>query len=43
MINERYVEKLIRLINAGLITIEDIIDPEYKTEVQNRLNQQLRK
>jgi hypothetical protein len=37
MINELYVQKLLRLINDGLITVDDIKDPEYKAEVQNRL------
>jgi hypothetical protein len=38
MINELYVQKLIRLINAGLITMDDIINAEYKAEAQSRLN-----
>ena len=35
--NETYIEKLLRLIGAGLITVDDIKDPVYKTEVQARL------
>jgi len=35
--NELYVQKLLRLIAVGVITIDDIINLSYKTEVQNRL------
>lgn len=35
--NELYVEKLMKLINAGIISADDIKDPEYKAEVQRRL------
>ena len=35
--NELYIEKLVRLINAGLITVEDIKVAEYRAEVQARL------
>jgi hypothetical protein len=35
---EMYVLKLIRLINAGYITVDDIKDPIYKVEVILRLN-----
>lgn len=35
--NELYVDKLISLVKAGLITIEDIKNEEYKTEVKRRL------
>ncbi|MDF2841294.1 MAG: hypothetical protein K0Q99_2066 [Clostridia bacterium] len=35
--NDAYVQKLIRLINTEVITIEDIKDPIYKLEVQGRL------
>jgi hypothetical protein len=38
--NELYIQKLIKLINAGLITEESIKDPMYKQEVHNRLNPQ---
>lgn len=38
--NELYIEKIIRLINVGLITVEDIKNAEYKTEVENRLTAQ---
>ena len=37
MISEIYVQKLIRLINQGVIMVEQIIDPAYKAEVENRL------
>lgn len=36
--SELYIQKLIRLINAEIITTNDIIDPAYKTEVENRLS-----
>lgn len=36
--NEVYIEKIIRLITRGVITINDIKDEAYKTEVQNRLS-----
>lgn len=36
--SELYIQKLVKLIKAGLITIDDIVDLEYKTEVQNRLS-----
>lgn len=39
MINELYVEKLLRLIENGIITVNDIVNTEYKTEVENRLSQ----
>lgn len=39
MLNELYIEKLLRLINKGIITVEDIKDINYKTEVESRLNQ----
>lgn len=35
--NEVYISKLIRLITAGLITVADIKDLAYKSEVENRL------
>ena len=35
--NEIYILKLIRLINRGIITINNIVDIEYKTEIQMRL------
>ena len=38
MINELYVQKLLRLIEANLITISDIKHAEYKTEIELRLN-----
>lgn len=37
MLNELYIEKLLRLILNGVITVEDIKDVEYKTEVEARL------
>ncbi len=37
--NELYIQKLIRLIRNGTITIEDIKDEQYKNEVQARLGQ----
>lgn len=36
--NELYIEKLIRLINAGLITVDDIKDQAYKAEVEKRIS-----
>lgn len=35
--NELYVQKLIRLIERGVITIEQIQDPVYKAEIKSRL------
>jgi hypothetical protein len=35
--NELYVQKLIRLIKSSIITVDDIKDPAYKAEVENRL------
>lgn len=35
--NELYVQKLINLINSGVITVDDIKNAEYKTEVRSRL------
>jgi len=35
--NEIYVQKLIKLINSGVITVDDIKDITYKEEVQVRL------
>lgn len=37
--NELYVQKLINLINIGLITVDSIKDINYKKEVQKRLEQ----
>lgn len=34
--NELYIQKLLRLIKEGIITKGDIIDPDYKAEVENR-------
>lgn len=36
--NEIYVQKLLRLIQAGVISVEDIKDPTYKVEVESRLS-----
>ena len=38
--NEIYIQKLINLINAGMITLENIKDPVYKAEVQTRISAQ---
>ena len=37
--SELYIQKLLRLISKGIITIDDILDANYKAEVQRRLNQ----
>lgn len=37
MILESYVQALLRLIQAGRITTDQIKDPEYKAEVEARL------
>lgn len=37
MILESYVQALLRLIEAGKITVEQIKDAEYKAEVERRL------
>jgi len=39
MILESYVQALLKLIEAGKITIDDIKSTEYKTEVEQRLSQ----
>lgn len=39
--NELYIQKLLRLIAAKIITIDDIKNFEYKTEVESRLSQTL--
>lgn len=36
--NELYIEKLIRLIDVGLINVENIKDSTYRTEVERRLS-----
>jgi hypothetical protein len=35
--NELYVQKLIKLINVGIITVDYIKDFSYKEEIQTRL------
>lgn len=37
--NELYIQKLLRLIKFGMITVEQIQDPIYKAEVELRLAQ----
>lgn len=36
--NELYIQKLISLINQGIITVDQIKDPLYKAEVIKRLS-----
>jgi len=36
--DELRIKALIKLIKDGEITTEDIKDPDYKTEVENRIN-----
>jgi len=38
--NELYISKLLRLISIGIITIENIIDENYRTEVEKRLSEE---
>lgn len=38
--NEFYISKLLRLISIGVITIENIIDENYRTEVEKRLSEE---
>jgi len=38
-LSESKIKALIRLIEHGRITVEDIKDADYKTEVENRLSQ----
>lgn len=40
MILESYVQALLRLIEAGKISVEDIKNAEYKAEVERRLSTQ---
>lgn len=37
MINELYIQKLLRLIKKGIITVDDIVSLEYKIEIEIRL------
>lgn len=37
MLDEKKIKALIRLIEHGRITTEDIQDPDYKAEVESRL------
>jgi hypothetical protein len=39
--NELYIKKLIRLINIGLISVDDIKDTSYKAEVEGRINNEV--
>jgi len=36
-LSELKIKALIRLIEHGKITVDDIKDPDYKTEVESRL------
>lgn len=38
--NEFYISILLRLISIGIITIENIIDENYRTEVEKRLSEE---
>ena len=38
MINELYIQKLLRLIESNIIAIADIKNTDYKTEIELRLN-----
>ena len=40
MLSETKIRMLLILIRSGSITVDDIKDEEYKTEVKNRLNEQ---
>lgn len=35
---ESYIQALLRLVEAGRITVEDIKNPDYKNEVEARLD-----
>ena len=37
--SELYIQKLLRLIKFGVITVEQITDPIYKAEIESRLAQ----
>lgn len=37
--NELYIQKLLRLIKYGMITVEQIQDPVYRAEIELRLAQ----
>lgn len=37
--NEVYIQKLLRLIKFGVISVEQITDPVYKAEIELRLSQ----
>ena len=36
--DKNIINDLIRLIKVGVITAEEIKDPDYRAEVENRLN-----
>lgn len=38
MLSEVKIKSLVRLIEHGRITVEDIKDPDYKNEVENRIS-----
>lgn len=40
-LNELYIEKLLRLIKNGIVTVDDIKNEDYKIEVQNRVQNRL--
>lgn len=40
MLSEIKIQALLKLINEGIITINDIKNADYKAEIQNRLTQQ---
>jgi len=38
MLDENIIFDLIKLIRVSIITVSDIKDPDYRTEIENRLN-----
>jgi hypothetical protein len=38
MLDENIINDLIKLVRVGIITVAEIKDPDYRAEVENRIN-----
>lgn len=38
MLDENIINDLIKLVRVGIITVVEIKDPDYRAEVENRIN-----
>jgi len=38
MLDENIIKDLLNLVMVGIITVAEIKDPDYRAEVENRLN-----